>query len=64
MSPSRRSSATPASLAAVRAWASMAGEESTPMTVRPVARATGMATRPLPTASSTRGPAVSTARLT
>ena len=33
-----------------------AGDVSMPMTRRPVARATGIATRPLPTASSTSGP--------
>jgi hypothetical protein len=39
----------------------MAGEESMPITGRPVARATGMATLPFPTASSTSGPSASRA---
>ena len=56
MSPSRRSSSTDASTAAVRACSSIAGEVSTPITRRPVAPATGIATRPFPTASSTSGP--------
>ena len=41
-----------------------AGEESIPITGRPVAWATGMATRPLPIASSTIGPSASRARST
>ena len=43
-------------------WASMDGEESIPITGRPVASATGIATRPLPIASSTSGPSASRAR--
>ena len=39
-----------------RACASIAGDASIPSTCRPVSRATGIATRPLPTASSTSGP--------
>jgi hypothetical protein len=39
----------------------MAGEESMPMTGLPVARATGIATRPFPIASSTSGPSASLA---
>ena len=61
MSPSRRSSSTPASAARARACASIAGEESMPMTRRPVAWATGIATRPFPIASSTSGPSASRA---
>ncbi len=34
------------------------------MTVRPIARATGIATRPVPTASSTTGPSASFASST
>jgi hypothetical protein len=55
MSPSRRSRSTP--VAAARALATIAGEESMPTTRRPIARATGIATRPFPTANSTTGPA-------
>ncbi len=61
MSPSRRSSSTPASAARRRAWSSIAGEESMPMTGRPIASAIGMATRPFPTANSTSGPSASRA---
>ena len=56
MSPSRRSSSTPAAAAFARACSSIAGEVSIPITVLPVACATGIATRPLPTASSASGP--------
>jgi len=58
MSPCRRSSSTPASAARARACASIAGDESIPTTRRPVASATGIATRPFPTANSTSGPSV------
>jgi len=64
MSPSRSSSSTPAAAARSRACTSMAGEVSIPSTGRPVASATGIATRPLPTASSTNGPSVSRASST
>ena len=40
------------------------GRESIPSTGRSVSRATGIATRPLPTASSTSGPSVSRASST
>jgi hypothetical protein len=40
MSPSRRSSSTPASAARARVYSSIAGDESMPMTGRPVACAT------------------------
>ena len=56
MSPSRRSRSAPVCSARTRAWASMAGVTSMPITRRPVSSATGTATRPLPTASSTIGP--------
>ena len=47
------------------AGASIAGEESIPMHAAcPVSRATGIATRPLPTASSTSGPSASRASST
>ena len=49
---------------APRACASIAGDESIPRTCRPVSRATGIATRPLPTASSTSGPSLSRASST
>ena len=64
MSPSRRTSSTPAAAARSRAWASIAGELSIPSTGRPVAFATGIATRPLPIASSTSGPSASRASAT
>jgi hypothetical protein len=64
MSPSRRSSSTPASAALARACSSIAGDESIPTTRRPVSRATGIATRPFPTASSTRGPSAARASST
>ena len=56
MSPLRRSSCTPAAAARSLACLSIAGEESMPTTRFPVTCATGIATRPLPTASSTSGP--------
>jgi hypothetical protein len=55
------SRSTPASDAFARACASIAGELSMPITRRPVACATGIATRPFPTASSTSGPSDSAA---
>ena len=64
MSPSRRSSSTPAAAAFARACASIAGDESMPITRWPVACATGIATRPLPIASSTSGPFASRASST
>ena len=56
-SPTRRSTRepTPCSSASARATASIPGERSTPITVRP-GRAIGTAIRPDPTASSTTGP--------
>ena len=57
MSPSCSSSSTPASVAPfARACSSIAGDVSIPITGRPIAWATGIATRPFPTASSTTGP--------
>ena len=57
MSPCRSSSSTPASAARARAPArASAADRSMPSTCRPVSCATGIATRPLPTASSTSGP--------
>ena len=50
--------------APIRAISSIAGDVSMPMTVRPVAFATGIATRPFPIASSTSGPSACTARPT
>ena len=64
MSPSCSSSSTPASAARARACSSIAGEESIPTTRLPVACATGIATRPFPTASSTSGPSASRASST
>ena len=64
MSPSRRSSSTPASAARARACSSIAGDESMPITGCPVACATGIATRPFPIASSTSGPSASRASST
>ena len=43
---------------------SIAGDESIPRTRLPVSRATGIATRPFPTASSTIGPSASRASST
>jgi len=40
------------------------GDESIPSSGRPIARATGIATRPFPTASSTTGPSASRASST
>ncbi len=62
MSPSRSSIGSPA--ARSRAIASIAGDESTPITRLPVSRAIGIATRPLPTASSTIGSSASRASAT
>ena len=56
MSPSLRSSSTPAARARSAAPASIADETSIPITRRPVRSAIGTATRPFPTASSTTGP--------
>jgi hypothetical protein len=61
MSHWRRSSSTPAWAARDRASSSIAGEVSIPITRSPVARATEIATRPFPTASSTTGPFASRA---
>ena len=47
-----------------RAIASIAGEQSIPITGLPVSRAIAIATRPLPTASSTIGPSASRASQT
>jgi hypothetical protein len=61
-SPRRSSSGNPA--LRCRATSSIAGDESIPSRGFPVARTTSIATRPVPTISSTIGPSASRARST